>query len=134
MGELLAVAQEYAVDEASFKAELATAWTKLMTADRFDGPTGNVCDEINAKLSAAPVCEEELSHLYKDIPKLERCGCDRRRCRGRAHWRSTLHRRSRHVLQEEGRGSRLWQGARRGRCRHAGGGHQLETVDALPSR
>ena len=53
--ELLAVAQEYAVDEAAFKAELATAWTKLMTADRFDGPTGNVCDEINAKLSAAPV-------------------------------------------------------------------------------
>merc|ERR1712046_525368 len=54
--ELLDIAQEYAVDEAAFKAELATAWTKLMTSDRFDGPTGNVCDEINAELSAAPVC------------------------------------------------------------------------------
>jgi len=55
--ELLDIAQEYAVDEAAFKAELATAWTKLMTSDRFDGPTGNVCDEINAELSAAPVCD-----------------------------------------------------------------------------
>merc|ERR1712070_592307 len=62
--ELLAIAQEFAVDEASFKAELATAWTKLMTSDRFDGPTGNVCDEINAELSAQPVCEDDLPRSY----------------------------------------------------------------------
>lgn len=66
--ELLDIAQEYAVDEAAFKAELATAWTKLMTSDRFDGPTGNVCDEINAELSKAPVCvdKDDAPRMYVD--------------------------------------------------------------------
>jgi catalase (peroxidase I) len=27
-----------------FARDFAAAWTKLMTADRFDGPTGNVCN------------------------------------------------------------------------------------------
>ena len=49
--ELLAIVQEYAVDDAAFKSELASAWTKLMTADRFDGPDKNVCDDINKQLT-----------------------------------------------------------------------------------
>ena len=41
--ELGAIAQEFAADDALFRAEFAAAWTKLMNADRFDGPTGNLC-------------------------------------------------------------------------------------------
>ena len=42
--ELLAISQKFASDDEFFLDELSAAWTKLMTADRFDGPTGNVCD------------------------------------------------------------------------------------------
>ena len=41
--ELSAIAQDFAADEELFLAELAAAWTKLMNADRFDGPAGNLC-------------------------------------------------------------------------------------------
>ena len=41
--ELGAIAQEFAADDALFRAEFAAAWTKLINADRFDGPTGNLC-------------------------------------------------------------------------------------------
>uniref|UniRef100_A0A383WLV4 Plant heme peroxidase family profile domain-containing protein n=1 Tax=Tetradesmus obliquus TaxID=3088 RepID=A0A383WLV4_TETOB len=36
-------AGEYAKDNAKFLQALAGAWTKVMNADRFDGPAGNVC-------------------------------------------------------------------------------------------
>lgn len=42
--ELKAVAQEYAADNGLFVKEFAAAWVKMANADRFDGPTGNVCD------------------------------------------------------------------------------------------
>ncbi|KAG1661524.1 hypothetical protein FOA52_000034 [Chlamydomonas sp. UWO 241] len=38
-----AVAQEFAADDAKSKATFASAWSKLMNADRFKGPTGNMC-------------------------------------------------------------------------------------------
>lgn len=41
--EMLAIAQEFAGDENLFFTKFADAWTKLMNADRFDGPTGNLC-------------------------------------------------------------------------------------------
>lgn len=34
----------YAEDNEQFLQEFSYAWTALMNADRFDGPTGNVCD------------------------------------------------------------------------------------------
>lgn len=37
--ELAAIAQDYALDNAKFLADLAPAWTKLMNADRFDTPS-----------------------------------------------------------------------------------------------
>jgi len=43
--ELAAIAQEYAGDNDVFLEEFGKAWTKLLNADRFDGPTGNVCDK-----------------------------------------------------------------------------------------
>ena len=42
--ELRAIAQEYASDNRLFLQELAHAWTKVMNADRFDGPVKSVCD------------------------------------------------------------------------------------------
>jgi len=47
--EYLAVVQTYAGDEERFKNTLAAAWTKLMNADRFDGPTRNVCHPKKGK-------------------------------------------------------------------------------------
>lgn len=42
--QLAAVAKEYAADNDLFIKEFASAWTKAMNADRFDGPVGNVCN------------------------------------------------------------------------------------------
>jgi len=42
--ELKTIAEDYAFDNYLFLEELASAWTKLANADRFDGPTGNICD------------------------------------------------------------------------------------------
>jgi len=43
--ELLAISQDFAADNELFLTELAAAWTRLANADRFDGPTGNLCDQ-----------------------------------------------------------------------------------------
>jgi catalase (peroxidase I) len=44
--DFLAIAQEFAADSQAFQAAFASAWTKLMNADRFDGPGGNVCTQV----------------------------------------------------------------------------------------
>eukprot|EP00007_Cunea_sp_BSH-02190019_P009487 CAMPEP_0174236026 /NCGR_PEP_ID=MMETSP0417-20130205/5279_1 /TAXON_ID=242541 /ORGANISM="Mayorella sp, Strain BSH-02190019" /LENGTH=721 /DNA_ID=CAMNT_0015314613 /DNA_START=172 /DNA_END=2337 /DNA_ORIENTATION=+ len=41
--EYLALVQEFASSEDRFQSEFASVWTMIMNADRFDGPTGNVC-------------------------------------------------------------------------------------------
>jgi catalase (peroxidase I) len=41
--QLLAIAQNYAADNVLFLKAFASAWTKLANADRFSGPTGNLC-------------------------------------------------------------------------------------------
>lgn len=41
----LSVVQNYAGDEDLYLSTLAAAWTKMMNADRFDGPTRNFCDQ-----------------------------------------------------------------------------------------
>merc|ERR1712224_557505 len=42
--KLLAIVHEYAQSAELFLSEFAAAWTKLMNADRFDGPFGSVCE------------------------------------------------------------------------------------------
>eukprot|EP00041_Stephanoeca_diplocostata_P023821 m.593203 g.593203 ORF g.593203 m.593203 type:complete len:555 (+) comp22392_c0_seq4:845-2509(+) len=42
--ELAAAGEEFAADNRVFLDVFATAWTKLMNADRFDGPGNNLCD------------------------------------------------------------------------------------------
>lgn len=37
------IVKEFADDEALFKETLVDSWTRLMNADRFDGPAGNLC-------------------------------------------------------------------------------------------
>merc|ERR1719320_415472 len=44
--ELLTIAQDFAQDNQQFLAEVATAWTQLSNADRFDGPFANICDNV----------------------------------------------------------------------------------------
>eukprot|EP00956_Cyclotella_meneghiniana_P014405 scaffold21545_cov22-Cyclotella_meneghiniana.AAC.1 len=45
--EFRSIISLYAANEDEFLSELASAWTYLMNADRFDGPRGNVCSGIN---------------------------------------------------------------------------------------
>jgi catalase (peroxidase I) len=40
----LALVQEYAASNDLFLTDFSKAWTKLMNIDRFNGPTGNVCN------------------------------------------------------------------------------------------
>lgn len=46
-----AIAEQYASDDATFAADFAAAWTKVVNADRFKGPAGSVCGEEGASLS-----------------------------------------------------------------------------------
>jgi len=41
--ELLAISQDFAADNDLFLTEARAAWTKLAIADRFEGPTDNLC-------------------------------------------------------------------------------------------
>eukprot|EP00898_Chlorokybus_atmophyticus_P002812 jgi/Chlat1/3531/Chrsp23S03802 len=41
--EYKAIVQEFAVSPQAFKRALVRGWTKIMNADRFDGPDGNLC-------------------------------------------------------------------------------------------
>ena len=50
----LATASTFASDPDHYMAALRVAWTKLMTADRFDGPTGNVCDAQLDDMTCTP--------------------------------------------------------------------------------
>lgn len=43
--EFAAAAREFAANELRFLQALAAAWVRIMNADRFDGPAGNVCDK-----------------------------------------------------------------------------------------
>lgn len=45
--EFANVAQEYASDNSLFLTEFSEAWSRMMNVDRFDGPTGNICDSVS---------------------------------------------------------------------------------------
>ena len=45
--ELLFYVREYANNMESLKEAFVKVWVYMMNADRFDGPTGNVCDNIS---------------------------------------------------------------------------------------
>jgi len=54
--EFLAAAQDFSADNEMFLEEFAAAWTKVMQADRYDGPTGNLCEPY---VSAAEKAKHE---------------------------------------------------------------------------
>jgi len=45
--EFSAIVTEYATNEETFKTEFMMAWTKMMNADRFKGPSENVCTGVD---------------------------------------------------------------------------------------
>eukprot|EP00635_Sarcinochrysidales_sp_CCMP3193_P007275 CAMPEP_0118901158 /NCGR_PEP_ID=MMETSP1166-20130328/6975_1 /TAXON_ID=1104430 /ORGANISM="Chrysoreinhardia sp, Strain CCMP3193" /LENGTH=745 /DNA_ID=CAMNT_0006840323 /DNA_START=96 /DNA_END=2333 /DNA_ORIENTATION=- len=59
--ELLALAQTYAADNDTFLADLATAWTKLMNADRFDRPA--------CLLTSTPLVTSKATAATEEIAK-----------------------------------------------------------------
>jgi len=59
--ELRDIAEEYASDNDLFLKNVATAWTKLANADRFDGPTGNLCDKDKSTNEGEIRCRNKRS-------------------------------------------------------------------------
>merc|ERR1712241_1463921 len=59
----LAAAQDFSADNDVFLEEFASAWTKVMNADRFDGPVGNLCEPYTsmAEEVKTPGCSKEAS-------------------------------------------------------------------------
>lgn len=53
--EFSAIAKEYAANNKLFLQAFKAAWTKVMNADRFKGPAGNICDESVADVHAPKV-------------------------------------------------------------------------------
>merc|ERR1719181_1552162 len=58
---LKSIVHEYAADNSLFLAEFATAWTQLINADRFDGPTGTTCSITAQVMLDAPSHDIENS-------------------------------------------------------------------------
>jgi len=53
--ELLGLVQEFAtMDTPRFNADFADAWTTFFNADRFEGPTGNVCARVGPTPTPTP--------------------------------------------------------------------------------
>jgi hypothetical protein len=46
-GDLGVIVQKFASNEDAFFSALADGWTKMMTADRFDGPRDNLCEGVS---------------------------------------------------------------------------------------
>lgn len=53
--ELKKIVESYAENKDLFRKEFTNAWSYLMTADRFDGPTKNVCDGVSIPKEPNPV-------------------------------------------------------------------------------
>jgi catalase (peroxidase I) len=49
--DLQAIAFEYAQSNEAFLKAFSAAWTKVMNADRFKGPTGSMCDSLSEGLT-----------------------------------------------------------------------------------
>ena len=56
--EFMPIVEKYAADDAMFKSMFAQAWTKMMIADRFDGPVNNPCDGVDDTMRASPSSDE----------------------------------------------------------------------------
>jgi len=69
--EFLPIVEEFAGDDSKFKVIFRSAWTKMMTADRYDGPVGNVCtDRIDPTLQRdAPVDVEDGEEMVSDVSR-----------------------------------------------------------------
>ena len=48
--ELKTIAKRYGSNNDLYLKNVASAWTKLANADRFDGPTGNLCDNYKGEI------------------------------------------------------------------------------------
>jgi catalase/peroxidase HPI len=55
----MTIAEDFASDDSMFRREFATAWTKVVNADRFDGPVRSVCAAQNAGADS-PTPEYEI--------------------------------------------------------------------------
>jgi len=64
-----AVIQMYAANNTLFLQDFASAWIKLMTIDRFDGPTGNLCPQYGAAVAVAPSMAPNMAPVAPSNPQ-----------------------------------------------------------------
>merc|ERR1711971_24148 len=50
--------------ESAYMKTLSAAWTKLMNADRYDGPTRNVCDDPSKNIMLTPPTKAEKLQIF----------------------------------------------------------------------
>uniref|UniRef100_A0A7S1CW47 Plant heme peroxidase family profile domain-containing protein n=1 Tax=Cyclophora tenuis TaxID=216820 RepID=A0A7S1CW47_CYCTE len=62
---LQSVVQMYANDETMFKTKFSEAWTKIMIADRFDGPKKNLCDGVSDATLTTPATSAAPENMGK---------------------------------------------------------------------
>ena len=68
--EFRSIISLYAANEDEFLSELASAWTYLMNADRFDGPRGNACSGISTPtlaLESETASDESGSNMKSSV-------------------------------------------------------------------
>merc|ERR1719192_3019069 len=65
----LAAAQDFSADNDMFLEEFVAAWTKVMNADRFDGPVGNLCEPYtsNPEEVKTPGCSKDDSIMSNTV-------------------------------------------------------------------
>ena len=69
----LATVSTFASDPDRYMTTLRAAWTKLMTADRFDGPLGNVCDAQLDDMTCTPA---NVGAACGSLTAGKSCTCD----------------------------------------------------------
>ena len=66
--KLYAIAERYAADEELFKENLANAWTKLASADMYDGPFKHRCDKDIKVIPTPDSSKTDQASIKTDQP------------------------------------------------------------------
>jgi len=71
--EFRSAAQDFATEPEVLAQEFAAAWTKVMNADRYNGPAGNLCAPYTSATESEPEKPAEKPGTCGNIRKPKRC-------------------------------------------------------------